>query len=205
VAGIVAGSIFQLTQWAYIHFQVGVSSYNAIYGSFAALPLFLMWMQISWLIVLFGAVISYAHHNIELYEFETEISNISPYAKRIISLLIVHRIVLNFKNGELPGTTAELSNSLKLPVKLVRTILNDLIRVNLVSEVILPKKNLTAYQPSINIDFLTVKFVTDKLDHFGQSSIIDTSLEKACRLVDIHNSFTISIQQHPDNVLLKDI
>src|SRR3972149_3873262 len=55
IAGIIAGTIFQVSEWAYISFQIGVAKYNAIYGSFAAMPLFLIWLQTSWLIVLFGA------------------------------------------------------------------------------------------------------------------------------------------------------
>lgn len=205
IAGIVAGSIFQLTQWAYIEFQVGVSTYNTIYGSFAALPLFLFWMQISWLIVLFGAVISFADHNIDFYEFETETLHISPYAKRIVSLLIAHRIIQNFKNCDTPITSLELSKELKLPIRLVKNILTDLIKVNIVSEVILPKPKLAAYQPAINIDNLTVRYVVEKLDRQGQSAIIDPSLDKTCRLLDIHNKFGSTLDKLPENVLLKDL
>lgn len=59
IAGIIGGTIYQCVQWIYIHFQIGVSNYGAIYGSFAALPLFLIWMHMSWLIVLLGAEIAY--------------------------------------------------------------------------------------------------------------------------------------------------
>lgn len=59
IAGIIAGTAYQLIQWAYIHFQIGVSNYGAIYGSFAALPLFMLWIQVSWLVVLAGAEIAY--------------------------------------------------------------------------------------------------------------------------------------------------
>ena len=65
VGGIVAGTIYQLVQWGYIAFQVGVAKYNAIYGSFAALPLFLVWLQLSWLVVLFGAEICFSHQNVD--------------------------------------------------------------------------------------------------------------------------------------------
>lgn len=204
VAGIVAGSIFQITQWAYIHFQIGVSNYGAIYGSFAALPLFLVWMQISWLIVLFGAEVSYADHNIDLYEFETETVQISPYAKRIISLLIAHRIIVNFKNGDDPITASEISKDLKLPIKLVKSILTDLIKVHIVSEVIQVKTRASAYQPAVNIDFLSVKYVIDKLDQQGHSKIIP-SLDKTNRLLEIHDSFTKTVYKMPENVLLKDL
>ena len=58
LAGIIAGTAYEVVQWAYIIFQVGVSKYNAIYGGFAALPLFLAWLQVSWLIVLFGELLT---------------------------------------------------------------------------------------------------------------------------------------------------
>ena len=54
MAGIVAGTVFMLFQWGYLYLQGWMTSYNAIYGSFAALPLFLLWLQISWEILLFG-------------------------------------------------------------------------------------------------------------------------------------------------------
>ncbi len=63
IAGIVAGSAYQVVQWFYLRFQIGVSSYNAIYGSLAALPLLLVWLQLSWCIVLWGAEISYILRN----------------------------------------------------------------------------------------------------------------------------------------------
>ena len=48
MAGIVAGTIFLLFQWGCVYVQRWMTSYNAIYGSFAALPLLLIWMQTSW-------------------------------------------------------------------------------------------------------------------------------------------------------------
>ena len=84
IAGIIAGTIFQLTQWVYIVFQIGVAKYGAIYGSFAALPLFLFWLQISWLIVLFGAELSFAHQNVETYEFEKDCLSVSLSFKKLL-------------------------------------------------------------------------------------------------------------------------
>jgi membrane protein len=59
IAGIIAGTAYQVVQWTYFHFQIGLSSYGAIYGSFAAFPLFLIWLNLSWLILLAGAEIGY--------------------------------------------------------------------------------------------------------------------------------------------------
>jgi len=64
-AGIFTGTIFNLLQWGYVTFQIGVTNQNVIYGSFAAIPLFLTWMQLSWFIVLIGAKVAYAIDNYE--------------------------------------------------------------------------------------------------------------------------------------------
>ena len=85
-AGVVAGITFQLLQWGYVNFQVGVSKYNAIYGSFAALPLFLVWLQLSWTIVMFGGELSFAAQNVGKYEREIGTDDIS-YSQRLTFLL----------------------------------------------------------------------------------------------------------------------
>ena len=77
IAGILAGSAYQAFQFLYINSQLWVSKYNAIYGSFAALPLFLLWLQISWTICLFGAELTYAGQNIRSFSFDQDTRNIS--------------------------------------------------------------------------------------------------------------------------------
>jgi membrane protein len=86
IAGVIAGTIFQIVQWAYVDFQVGMARYNAIYGSFAALPLFLIWIQMSWLIVLFGAEISFAYQYVDTYDFEPDRRRISPAFKKLLRI-----------------------------------------------------------------------------------------------------------------------
>lgn len=59
ITGIIVGIIYFFWQWIYITFQVHAASYGVIYGSFAAVPLFLIWLNYSWLIVIFGAELCY--------------------------------------------------------------------------------------------------------------------------------------------------
>lgn len=63
VPGLLAGTAFQGLQWFYIHSQVWLSSYNAVYGSFAAIPMFMLFLQLSWNLCLFGAGLSYVRQN----------------------------------------------------------------------------------------------------------------------------------------------
>ena len=72
VPGILAGIAMQVLQMFYIHSQLWVTGYNAIYGSFAALPLFMLWVQISWTICLFGAQLTYTNQNLNRFGINLE-------------------------------------------------------------------------------------------------------------------------------------
>ena len=115
VAGFIAGCAFQLFQFIYISGQIWVSKYNAIYGSFAALPLFLLWLQISWTICLFGAELTYAGQNIRSFSFDQDTRNISRRYRDFISILIMSLIAKRFEKNEPPYTAAEISKSIRFP------------------------------------------------------------------------------------------
>ena len=134
LAGIIAGTIYQIFQGIYINFQIGVAKYNAIYGSFAAVPLFLMWVQISWWIVLFGAELSFASQNVRTYEYEPDCLKISPAFKKLLTLQVAHLLVQTFKNGEKPLTDAQISHRLDIPIRLMHQILYELVASGLLIE-----------------------------------------------------------------------
>ncbi len=205
IAGIMAGTIFQLVQWGYIHFQVGVARYGAIYGSFAALPLLLLWMQVSWVVVLFGAELSFANQNVEQYEYETESLNMSIYNRRLITLYITHLLVKNFESGQPPYTARQISNELEIPIRLTREILDDLLEINIVNEARTAYTKDAAYQPAIDIHKISVKFLTDKLDHRGMNVLVAKKTGEIARLKEIMRSFNTALEKCPANILLKDI
>jgi membrane protein len=203
IAGIIAGSAFVITQWIYIDFQVGVSRYNAIYGSFAALPLFLIWMQVSWLIVLFGAEVSFANQNVDMYEFEFETEQISHHARRTLSLLIVNFIVKRFVNGDEPMTVLELSKNLKIPVRMMRVLINNLIKCRILSETFAGDQKNPAYQPAQHIDKYTVAFIFQSLDKLGSN--LEPNFPEMQRILDIHKTFDSKIEALNENVSVRDI
>ena len=81
VPGIIAGVGIQWLQLFYVHSQIWVTGYNAIYGSFAALPLFMLWVQISWTICLFGAELTRTNQNLQRLGFNIEHTGFHPYVE----------------------------------------------------------------------------------------------------------------------------
>lgn len=205
VAGILAGTIFQLTQWAYIHFQVGVSRYNAIYGSFAAFPLFLMWLQISWLIVLLGAEISFANQNVDRYEYESDSLHISQKLKRILSLLVVSRVVKDFRDENPPATAGSISEVLKIPVRIAREIIYELVQAGIFTEIQTEKTRERAYQPALDIHQISLSFVIQRLESAGTPHFTLSKNKDYQRITEVLETFEESVRQSPSNILMKDL
>ncbi len=203
--GIISGTMFQLLQYGYIHSQVWVSKYNAIYGSFAALPLFLIWMQLSWLIVLFGAELSFAYQNYRSFEFDADIKRISHRYKRLVYLLMVHHVANRFEKGEEPVTNMNLSVNLKLPIRLVNELLFELVESKVFSEVSLGRNNEVFYQPALDISKLSVVTVISMVETRGRSDFHFEESKELNHLRNILDEFESKLSDSEDNVLLKDL
>lgn len=204
-AGIAAGTMYQLAQWFYIAFQIGTARYNAIYGSFAALPLFLIWLQISWFIVLFGSEISYACQYADDYEHEPDFSNISPRYSRILTLLIAHQVVKNFAAGQAPFNASQLSHHLKMPIRLVRRILDSLVASGLFSRVPAERNDGFAYQPASDISYFSITYVIDALEKIGVNTLPIAETPALEEITQRLATFEKTLQQSDSNQLLKDI
>lgn len=205
VAGVVAGTLYQIAQWGYIAFQVGVARYNAIYGSFAALPLFLIWLHISWLIVLFGAEVSFAHQNVDAYELEPGSLKISNNFKRLLSLLISHAVITDFFQGKPARTAPDLAHGLEIPIRLCRRILHELVTSGILSEVKTEQEKESAYQPAQDIHTLTVGRVLAALDSEGMDDIPVPKTRVRTTLSQTLTELDQAVKESQGNRLLVDI
>ncbi|MGH7831510.1 MAG: YihY/virulence factor BrkB family protein, partial [Candidatus Binatia bacterium] len=131
--GVIAGTLWQLTQWGYVHFQVGVARYNAIYGAFAQVPIFLVWLYLSWAIILLGAVIVFAHQHIKTYRKEV-IGEQVPYVFREeLGLKLLFLIGKSFYSGGESWTAEALAQTLDVPIRPVNEILAYLCRMGILA------------------------------------------------------------------------
>lgn len=204
-AGILCGTAYQLTQWAYIAFQVGMARHNAIYGSFAALPLFLVWLQLSWLIVLLGAKFSYALQNADTHVYGPGSLTMSMRLRKRLSLLVCHCLVHAFGKGTPPLTAQGIALNLQAPVPLVRQVLVDLVKAHLVSEIKSEHDEEPTYQPALDIHLITIQTVLASLEDLGIEEIPIAHTPTEASLDQSLAQFGETIEKSPANHLLLEI
>lgn len=129
IASIVSATLFEILEWGYIFFQVGVTRYNAIYGSFAALPLFLIWLQLSWIIFLIGAEISFLIEHIASFEGEKIFSKLSISYRKILSMYVAHLSILG------PINSSFLYLKYKVPISVGERVIALLVRAGIVEKI----------------------------------------------------------------------
>ena len=169
VPGILAGVAMQIVQLFYIHSQIWVSSYNAIYGSFAALPLFMLWVQISWTICLFGAELCYTSQNLEDYAFRAQTEDISHRYRLMLCVILASKVCKRFEQGGKPYTALDLKLETGIPVRIVNDLLYELMRVHVIIEVNGDEKGEEGcFQPAESTSRLSVGLLIDRLESQGK-------------------------------------
>jgi membrane protein len=178
IAGLVAGIAFQLTETLFIDLQIGASSYNAIYGGFAALPLFLVWLQLSWMITLIGAELSCAIQNMDSYEHAPRLQELSLARRKLLTLYVAHIGVKMFQGSSGALTVEELATKTGAPMTIVQDAIAELLDAELFAQIVTDRE--PAYQPSTDIQRFTIAFVLEKLDQAGSNDLpVDETKELA--------------------------
>jgi len=205
IAGIITGTLFQIFLIIYITFQVGISKFSAIYGSFAALPLFLAWVQITWIIALFGSEIAFAYQNVDTFEFEPDCLKASLSFKKLVSLCIVHIVARRFANAEKPLSADELTRILGIPIRLMRELIFQLVGSKVLDEVKTEDPRIIAYQPARDVHQITTAFVIESLDNRGTQDIPFIDTKEVGKFSEVLKSFDEAIKNSPKNLPLVKI
>lgn len=169
IPGVLAGVSWQLFQLVYINSQIWIASYNAIYGSFAVLPIFLLWMQTSWIICLVGAEISYCRQNSE------DLFSINPqepsfHSRVEMSWRIMTMVEQRFTTGKMAPTALEIKKRIGIPMRTVNTLLYDLQRIHFLAEVVHDDKGDTAqFLPAEAMNNLTKEVLYQRLADLGEN------------------------------------
>jgi membrane protein len=202
VGGVLAGTVWQLAQWGYIHFQVGVGRYNAIYGTLALLPVFMVWIYTSWLIVLFGVEVVYAHQNIRTFRRELHNPSFSHSQKELLCLAILQNIAIAFHFERNPWTSEQLAENLSTPVKVVQELLSFLLESGYIRAT--ADENPT-YFAARELDHIAIEDVLETLKNHGDRCKITRMTKGEMRLQKILARLDTAMAAALKGMTLKDL
>lgn len=168
--GMIAGTLWLLAQWAYVHFQFGAANYNAIYGSFAQLPLFLVWLYISWVIVLLGAEMSFTFQHYKTFVREARYKNVSHGERRAVALACLVALARSQEDRQPPPSLETLAEAARVSPNIVQEVLGVLGRGNLVGAVCLDSEDRFGLIKSAHSIRMTE--VLDMLDDAGRAGVL---------------------------------
>lgn len=181
-AGVLSGTAFQVLQWLFVTGQVYVSRYNAIYGSFAFLPLLLVWLQLSWLITLAGVAITYAGQNYYRFAHSDQAADIAPAYADELALGVLAVVAHRFSNKEQPLSRNELLRDFELPATLADALLKRLQQAGLV--VAIDEEKNSVFMPAYDVAQLTLGSASDALSQTGNAHFISEADKRFASLHD---------------------
>lgn len=207
-AGVVAGTAFVLFQWGYVYLQRWMTSYNAIYGSFAALPLFLLWMQISWEILLLGGELSFAYQNVARFDEERESLLVSYDCRRKLMVGVMVLVSRAFRDGRGAVSFSEIRDRLDVPTRIMNNILYTLVQARMLSEIRTEGTDYDLeYAPARDISTLRVYDILSAVDShgFGRDTIDMRSNRELRRCAEVVERMKDVTRASTENVLLTEL
>lgn len=204
VAGAVSAVGFQILELLFLNGQIYVTKYNAIYGSFAFLPLLLVWLQFSWVILLSGGTLCYSLQNVFAYNYLANSLQVSIDYRRKVALVIMCVIIERMENEESPLTANEISKTYQLPLRLVSSIVDQLHSLSLINYVMLSDDRV-GISPAVDVSNLSAGRVLKKMDEYGDSDFIPDFKENYKGISEMLDDWNTKEWEGADKVLLKDI
>lgn len=168
---VISGVSMFILQDFYISIQVWLSSYNVIYGSLAALPLFLMWLQLSWTICMFGAVLCYSNQNLHHFDYDSDYQRLRREKKIKVCAIVMHHVCRLFKDGGQACTASDIHSDTMIPQQIVNGAVKNLLDAHLIVEIKSGEKGMMEEQsrlhPAEDTANLTYGLLVERLDMKG--------------------------------------
>lgn len=206
IAGAFSAVAFEILQLLFLNGQIYVSKYNAIYGSFAFLPLMLIWLQLSWLLLLSGCGLTYSMQNVFSYNFFGNLTSISESYYREVLLVVTAVVYRRFHNGMSAPTRNGLSMTYGLPIRLVSSIADKLQRAGLIQlNESRDGKDDPGLIPTTDTDKILVKDVVARVESAGMKDFIpefNTTYKQALKELD---DISYRMYEAAGDMLIRDL
>jgi len=164
LGGLVGGTLFQLVQLGYIELQLGFARYHAIYGALAQLPILLVWVYLSWLVVLLGAEMVVARRSLFVRQEQTLVPGAGPApSPDHLALLVLREVGAAFQAGIPTPSPDRVAARFGISVRDVRAAVEPLTRAGLLVE----PEGEQGYLPAAALSTLSLERILAALQRGG--------------------------------------
>ncbi len=204
-SGVITGTALQILQLIYITSQGRMSGYNVLYGSFAAIPLFLIWVQASWQVMLVGAELTFAFQNADRYVYERRASKMSYQYRKKVIVTVMYSITRSFLDKKGAVSADDIATAENLSVRSVRDALFELDKAKLVMVAEMADKKSRYYVPAQDVHSLRVADVVNAVERSGLAHSGMNEEGDMQKIAEILDEFSECVATLNSNILIKDI
>lgn len=197
-AGLFSGIVFQITQSIFIYLQLSLLNYNAVYGSFSLIPIFILWQKIVWFIILLGAHLSFIIQNSYKYSYTINEINLSFSSKRDLSIICIYYFIKNYEENERPLSTNKLSYKLGISIGITQDILNMLSKLKFIVEIV-TSSDERRYKLSKNVEILSIGYIISQITEIGYNQKVGEESKEILEKIEM------AISNFEYDLLLKDL
>ena len=172
IPGILMGLLYQLVQALSMFLVVLFTRMSIVYGAFSAIPLVLIWLNITCWLLLIGAELAFAIQNNDMFAYEKDIATMSRRYQDYVMLYLLSMIVKRFEQGELPLTAQEMAEENQLPIRLVQQVLARLEDANIVHRLYVDQAESESFVPALDTRSITVEMVMGRISAQGTEDFL---------------------------------
>ena len=203
IPGVVMGLLYQVVQALSMFLVVLFARMSIVYGAFSAIPLVLIWLNITGWLLLIGAELAFAIQNNDLFAYERDIENMSRRYKDYVMLYLLSVIVRRFEQGTSPQTAKQMAEDNQLPIRLVQQLLSRLEETSIVRRVYVEKEEEEAFVPAMDTRMITVEMVIGRISAQGTEEFLQHTPQE---MQAFWQSYLQMIESNPsDDILVRDL
>ena len=203
IPGVVMGLLYQVVQALSMFLVVLFARMSIVYGAFSAIPLVLIWLNITCWLLLIGAELAFAIQNNDLFAYERDIENMSRRYKDYVMLYLLSVIVRRFEQSTSPQTAKQMAEDNQLPIRLVQQLLSRLEETSIVRRVYVEKEEEEAFVPAMDTRMITVEMVIGRISAQGTEDFLQHTPQE---MQAFWQSYLQMIESNPsDDILVRDL
>ena len=172
IPGILMGLLYQVVQALSMYLVVLFTRMSFVYGAFSAIPLVLIWLNITCWLLLIGAELAFAIQNNDMFAYEKDLKVMSRRYKDYVMLYLLSVIIRRFEAGEAPQTAQDMAADNQLPIRLVQQLLSRLEETVIVRRVYIEDEEEHAFIPALDTKAITVEMVIGRISAQGTEEFL---------------------------------